>query len=236
MLFPRYATKNHTKQTCAIGVTYCYELLDQYVGQMAAMNVPHDHRHANELCAPPDTVPMNARFLAAILDSGACPTGRVREFIRAMAQHDEYSGYGDIDNLEDDAHVRSIVFNFWRDFIDRDLSLRGFREGRRYTLRQRLYAVYKLIEAHAGRVMVNVDGTMRRPRIEKKDWDLLRTFYLPPQSWSAEQQELLDAIREGISQDDGSNFHRMDSIVHRCIHVCGEPGSGKNGSYHLRRR
>ena len=93
MLFPRFATKNHTKETCAIGVTYCYELLDQYVGQMAAMNVPHDLRHVQELCAPPNTVPMNARFLAAILDSGARSDGRVREFIRAMAQRAEYSNY-----------------------------------------------------------------------------------------------------------------------------------------------
>ena len=36
------------KQTCAIGVTYSYELLDIFLGQFASMNIPHDSRHVQD--------------------------------------------------------------------------------------------------------------------------------------------------------------------------------------------
>ena len=99
-------------------------MLDNFVGQMAAMNVPHDFRHMNELPAPLDTVPMNTRFLAAILDSAARTDGRVRQFIRAMAQQPKYSEYAIVDELGGEVLVRSKAFEFWLDFVRRDLLLR----------------------------------------------------------------------------------------------------------------
>ena len=64
-------SKYHTKRVRA--VNYAFELFDHYVGQFVAMNYSHSILDRNKLCAAPDLVPDNTRFLCGALDSAVRP-------------------------------------------------------------------------------------------------------------------------------------------------------------------
>ena len=71
-VFPRRVTRGlHAhKEGCAIGIQYCWELMDLFVGQFVAMNIAHDATHRNQLCSPMDSVPENTRYFQPQLKAG----------------------------------------------------------------------------------------------------------------------------------------------------------------------
>ncbi len=89
----RYSERSHGAS--AIAVNYAWELYDNYVGQFVAMNYPRTVKHRNQLCAAPDSVPENTRFLSAAIESAVTPGGVINETIRrrveGSAEHSFFS-------------------------------------------------------------------------------------------------------------------------------------------------
>ena len=122
---PRYADIG---REAAIGVNYAFELYDHYVGQFVAMNYPHTIKHRNPLCAAPDTVPENTRFLSAAIESAVTPGGVINDAIRRSVDEGESyfaSMFNDEATMADPSAMRGLALDFLLVDMVAELKLSG---------------------------------------------------------------------------------------------------------------
>ena len=115
-------------------------------------------------------------------------------------------------------HLSHILTNFfqndpWRliDWIEADLKLRGLKQDRINTFKDRVLSCALLLAA------------VRRGQADPAAWSARRIFARPERVWSPEQQAVLDAVTAGTSVLDADE-HRT---ANRLLQVCGGPGTGK---------
>eukprot|EP00971_Amphidinium_carterae_P299091 5941928-Amphidinium_carterae.1 len=108
------------------------------------------------------------------------------------------------DNADWSPHLDMLI-----DLIVPDLELRGLGNDRISTFCGRLRACALLLE------------NVYHGHLDPELWSAKRLVESPSRIWSAEQQQVLDAVKAGTSVEDATDLMHAD----RLLHVTGGPGT-----------
>ena len=103
-----------------------------------------------------------------------------------------------------------------KQLVGQDFNYRGFTVERCRTFNARIDASAWLL-----RYIARMGAEERRAEVPM--WSLKRIYEQPQRRWSPEQQEVLDIVHDGLSQDDAQALNDLQ----RSLHVHGGPGTGK---------
>ena len=219
---------------CAVGVRFCYELLDNYIGQCCTTFFPHARRDAFAVLSEDVQFDYTKHYLGALRylrklkwcrydDNGTyyvTGVSGVADVAESAFPHPT-DGFGSMaangrEVFPDDEAAHTYLCAC----IRQDLCLR-VGPCRVASFEYRMEAVYQLYKKLS---------TCTPEWIAL--WTTSRPTELPSRKWSPEQEQVLEAMRKGTSHAD-ANVH-----VQRQLLVEGEPGSGKtevliHGTYEL---
>ena len=219
------ARKPRAGQLVGVGVRFSFELLDIAIGQFAVMFYPHTS--PAQLC-PREDVPMEYTrcFIGALQYLSSLRCGASRHIVVLQDGTSVHrSGFPSMDILPDGGEPGALLFpqdEFQTAFrylaacLDDDMMDRSPSKSRALTLQLRLRALlrlYRYVEFPAEQRVVKLD-----------DWRRVHHASISERTWSEEQREALDAIRDGLNVDDANAM--LDS--QRLLHIAGDPGSGKS--------
>jgi len=212
-------------QMVGVGVRFAFELLDVAIGQYAVMFLPHTS--PDDLC-PREEVPMEYTrcFIGALQYLSTLRCGSSRDYL-VCADHTvvDRLAFPSAHLLPDGSEEGSLLFpqdeyvtafRYMSACLDDDMMDRTPSRSRALTLQLRLRALFRLYR--------HVEYPAEQRALKIRDWARVHHVSISERSWSAEQQEALDAISEGLRVDDANAIRELQ----RLLHLAGDPGSGKS--------
>ncbi|CAJ1358990.1 unnamed protein product, partial [Effrenium voratum] len=190
-----------SKEACAVGVVFSFELLDIFVGQFCATFIPHTSE--DEFAMPESEeskTPEGARFLAMALKHPgirklAAEAGKRRQGLASISGHD----------ISDE-----LTLDYLLNLMVTDLRLRGLESHRIRTFSARIQATALLLRATAA------------GEVNAASWNARRVSSRPQRRWSAQQAQALEAIAAGLASCDANASPNA-----RLLLLTGGPGTGK---------
>ena len=224
------------RKTIAIGVRFCFELQDNFLGQFAAMFLPHSRK--DEFLAPAEAAVMPyTKFFVGVMhyfeglkwcfnheEQRLCVVGRCGGVYRREAfprplplpPGDLLSELDGKPVFAGDRLHRSIFsrssFDFWACSLEPELRNR-VSKGRAETFQHRFRAVAALYGYFAA-----CDQSV------KEKWSRTPQKNLEERAWPPQQEAALAAIREGVNVVDANQLQSAN----RFLFLRGQPGSGKS--------
>ena len=225
-------------KTVAIGARFCFELLDNFIGQFCTLFFPHCsadafHVQSDEIVGHTRCYYAAMAYLKNLrwafngdkpfLTDGCGASYAVDAFPLWFDGEPAISGRR-LFALPDGAFHHSAAYEYLHRCMQRDLALRVGPE-RCETFGYRLKAV-SLLHSHIYGA-IHEDGGARR-RATVAEWQALRPVHLTPRDWSQEQKAGLDAIAAGVNISDENALVHAAVNGRRFLYISGEPGSGKS--------
>ena len=212
-------------QMVGVGVRFAFELLDVAIGQYGVMFLPHTS--PDQLC-PREEVPMEYTkcFIGALQYLSSLRCGSSRDYV-VCADHTvvDRRAFPSAHLLPDGGEEGSLLFpqdeydtafRYMSACLDDDMRDRTPSRSRALTLQLRLRALLRLYR--------HVEYPAEQRALKIRDWVRVHHVSISERSWSPEQQEALDAIRDGLRVDDANAIRELQ----RLLHLTGDPGSGKS--------
>jgi hypothetical protein len=193
------------KASCAVGISFPFELLDIYIGAFCATFVPHSSE--DEFLLPDSQtakVPDGATFLQAALQ---------HKWIRARAAKQKQQQVARARVHSEDSTKKvldQIVLDWLIEWMVSDLKLRGLPRSRIRTFSARVRACALLLQA------------TERGEIDVQAWNAKSIKTMPQRTWSPQQAEVLEAAASGVACCDANVAANS-----RVLLVTGGPGTGK---------
>ena len=223
-----------TGRTLAIGVRFAFELLDLFIGQYAAVCLPHCEQGCFE--AKGAEVMEYTAFFVGVMNYLEQLTWGMEEdgdwTVRHGSWHISIGAFPAPLPLGDPVHGRisgspvfcrgshesaysCSAFSYLVSILNAEVASLTQSTTRRSTFLNRLYAVAALYE------WVEVPQSEKHAKLSQ--WNYVNRRGVRSFRWSAEQEEVLAAIQRGTNVED-----RADLDGDRYFFVSGEPGAGKS--------
>ena len=221
----------------AVGVDFCFELLDRFMCQFFVMFFPH--RRVDEfIVAEGEELGYMKYFVGGLKYLHGLRWFYDTKSHRTLVRGEEGALYAPeafaeplpgIDAVDMDVHdefvfavnvngtsgVRTSVMGYLQECLMRELSIRVSKK-RVATCLQRIIALGLLYD--------DIERSPAERARKVREWNASTRRELVPRVWSAKQQLVLDLIKEGTEITDANELAKAD----RMLAIAGEPGSGKS--------